>query len=192
MISLCLYHHCVFKNSSTTVKLKVVFDATPKTTTGVCLKQVQMMTGTNIQKAFLAFWFNSTSMRLHYGQLWQRFIVTEVCTEKIKIFKVVFRNAQIQKQLGGTEWPRVIYCIASSSYLSVHPLQIFADETTADKLRLSMTHDMYVDDVLSISTDFQDAEKLQDVFIKPLAAASFDIQKWATNDSIIVSCPVEI
>ena len=44
---------------------------------------------------------------------------------------------------------RVTYGIASSSFHSIRPLQILAEETTNTKLRLSLTTDMYVDDLLT-------------------------------------------
>ena len=52
-----------------------------------------------------------------------------------------------------------------------------------------MTPDMYFDDLLTVSNAFQAAEKLQDAFIKTLATANFDIGKWASIDSRLVSRP---
>ena len=42
----------------------------------------------------------------------------------------------------------VKYGIASSSFHSIRPLQVLAEEPTHTKLRLSLTTDMYVDDLL--------------------------------------------
>ena len=50
---------------------------------------------------------------------------------------------------------RVKYGIASSSFSSIRPLQVLAEEPTHTKLRLSLTTDMYVDDLL---TGFEDSK----------------------------------
>ena len=82
---------------------------------------------------------------------------------------------------------RVTYGIASSSFHSVRPLQLLAEETTNTKLRLSLTTDMYVDDLLTECKDSNAAEKLQDAIITLLASAGFDIRKWVSSDSKLVS-----
>ena len=47
----CFYmpHHCVFRDSSTTTKLRVVFDASAKTTSGISLND-KLMYGPTVQK----------------------------------------------------------------------------------------------------------------------------------------------
>ena len=82
---------------------------------------------------------------------------------------------------------RVTYGIASSSFHSIRPLQVLAEETTNNKLRLSLTTDMYVDDLLTGCEDSKAAEKLQDAIITLLASAGFDIRKWVSSDSKLVS-----
>ena len=82
---------------------------------------------------------------------------------------------------------RVTYGIASSSFHSIRPLQVLAEETTNTKLRLSLTTDMYVDDLLTECEDSNAAEKLQDAIITLLASAGFDIRKWVSSDSKLVS-----
>ena len=85
---------------------------------------------------------------------------------------------------------RVTYGIASSSSIqcihSIRPLQVLAEETTNNKLRLSLTTDMYVDDLLTGCEDSKAAEKLQDAIITLLASAGFDIRKSVSSDSKLV------
>ena len=82
---------------------------------------------------------------------------------------------------------RVTYAIACSSFHSIRPLHFLAEETTNNKLRLSLTTDMYVDDLLTGCEDSKAAEKLQDAIITLLASAVFDIRKWDSSDSKLVS-----
>ena len=82
---------------------------------------------------------------------------------------------------------RLTYGIASSSFHSIRPLQVLAEETTNTKLRLSLTTHMFVDDLLTGCEDSKAAEKLKDAIITLLASAGFDIRKWASSDSRLVS-----
>ena len=80
---------------------------------------------------------------------------------------------------------RVTYGIASSAYHSIRPLQVLAEETTIDHLPLSMTTDMHVDD-LQVPQTFKQ-EKNCGMHLSKLATADFDIRKWASSDSRLVS-----
>ena len=79
------------------------------------------------------------------------------------------------------------YGIASSSFHSIRPLQVLDEETTNAKLPLSLTTDMYVDDLLTGCEDSKAAQELQDAIITLLASAGFDIQKCVSIDSTLVS-----
>ena len=82
---------------------------------------------------------------------------------------------------------RVTYGIASSSFHSIRPLQVLAEETTNTQLRFSQTTNMYVDDLFTECEDSKAAEKLQDTIITLLASEGFDIRKWVSSDSKHVS-----
>ena len=82
---------------------------------------------------------------------------------------------------------RVTCGIASSSFLSIRPLQVLAEETTNNNIRLSLTTDMHVDDELTGREDLKAAEKLEDAIFTLLALAGFDIRNWVSSDSKIVS-----
>ena len=61
--------------------------------------------------------------------------------------------------------------IASSSYHSIRPLHVLAQETSDDNLCFSMITEMYVNELHKGTTDLPEAEKLQNAFIEILATA---------------------
>ena len=81
---------------------------------------------------------------------------------------------------------RVTYGIASSSYHSIRPLRQLAEECLDDKIRLAINNDMYVDDLLTGTSSYDEAQQLQDNIISTLAAAGFDIRKWTSSEPSLV------
>ena len=81
----------------------------------------------------------------------------------------------------------VKYGIYSSCFHSLRPLQVLALETTNTKLPLSITTDMYVDDLLTGYAISKTTEKVQDASNTLLASAGVDIRKCVPSDSRFVS-----
>ena len=61
---------------------------------------------------------------------------------------------------------RVTYEIASSAFHSIRFLQLLAEESDDDSFRIAKLNDLYVDDLLSRSSDKESAVQLQNGFIK--------------------------
>ena len=76
----------------------------------------------------------------------------------------------------------VTYGIASSAFHSIRPLQVLAEESDNDSFRIATLNDMYVDDLLSGSSDTESAIQLQVGFINTLGKAGSENRKWKSND----------
>ena len=184
----CYYlcHHCVFKESSTTTKLRVVFDGSAKTTTGVSLND-RLMVGPKIQKDLFSilvrFRLHQVALSADIAKMYRQ---VELDKEDKDYHRLLWKDPN-SEAIETFRMTRVTYGIASSSFHSIRPLQVLAEETTNTKLRLSLTTDMYVDDLLTGCEDSEAAEKLQDAIITLLASAGFDIRKWVSSDSKLAS-----
>ena len=55
--------------------------------------------------------------------------------------------------------------IAFSALHSIRPLRVLAEESDVDSIRIATLNEMYVDDLLSGSSDTESAIQLQDGFI---------------------------
>ena len=181
-----LSHHCVFKESSTTTKLRVVFDGSAKTTTGVSLND-RLMVGPKIQKDLFSilvrFRLHQVALSADIAKMYRQ---VELDKEDKGYHRLLWKDPN-SEAIETYRMTRVTYGIASSSFHSIRPLQVLAEETTITKLRLSLTSDMYVDDLLTGCKVSKATEKLQDAIITLLASAGFDIRKWVSSDSKLVS-----
>ena len=81
---------------------------------------------------------------------------------------------------------RVTYGFASSAFHSIRPLQVLAEESDHDSFRIATLNDMYVDDLLSGSSDTESAIQLQVGFINTLGKAGSENRKRTSNDKKLV------
>ena len=72
---------------------------------------------------------------------------------------------------------RVRYGIAFLAFQSIRSLQVLAEESDDDLFRIATLNDMFVDELLSGSSDSESAIQLQDGFINTLGKAGFEIRK---------------
>ena len=146
-----LPHQPIIKDSSTTTKLRVVFDGSQKTTTGVSLNDIQF-TGPSLQSDIFA-------ILLKFRQ--HKFIVTadiEKMYRKILIdpnqrkYQQILWRKNPCDELHTYQLNTVTYGTASAPYLAVRCLHQLADEH-AIKFPIEskiIKCDIYVDDLLSL------------------------------------------
>ena len=149
----------MFKESSATTKLRVVFDGSAKTTTALSLNDRPMI-GPKIQKdhfsILVRFRLHQVALSADIAKMYRQ---VELAKEDKDYHRILCKNPN-SEALGNYRMTRVTYGIASSSFRSIRPLQILAEEKTNTKLRLSLTTDMYVDDLLTGCEDSKAPEKL--------------------------------
>ena len=183
----CFYlpHHCVIKDASSTTKLRVVFDASAKSASGVSLND-RLMVGPQLHKdlfgILISFRFHQVTLSADIAKMYRQVQPDE----EDKDFHRVFRKNQNDTELKTYRMTRVTYGIASSSYHSIRPLKALTDSCTNSNLRLAINNDMYVDDLLRGASDVEHATQLQDEIIATLKTACFDIRKWTSSVSSLV------
>ena len=72
---------------------------------------------------------------------------------------------------------RVRYGISFLAFQSIRPLQVLAEESDDDLFRIATLNDMFVDELLSGTSDSESAIQLPDGFINTLGKAGFEIRK---------------
>ena len=162
-----LSHHCVLKDSSTTTKLRVVFDGSAKTTNGISLND-RLMVGPKIQKDLLSIMFRfhmyPVSLSADIAKMYRQ---VQLDAEDKDCHRLLWKepNSTDIKTLRMT---CVTYGIASSAFQSVRPLQVLAEDVTYNNVQLGIMTDMYIDDLLTGAPDLESAMKLQDSIIAVL------------------------
>lgn len=185
----CSYlpHHAVHKQSSATTKLRVVFDASCKTSNGVSLNDT-LLTGPVLQDELI-----------HIIMKWRRYpIVINADIEKMyRQIHVVEPHTQYQRIVWRPESNQpikdfrlttVTFGTASAPYLAIKTIQQLAkdEESTYPLGSKSLTQDFYVDDLLAGSDNVTDAIQLQQQISSILQTGGFPIRQWSSNSFTVL------
>lgn len=180
-------HHGVLNDNSQTTKLRVVFDGSALTDTGISLNQLQFI-GPPIQNDLVSILFR---FRQH------KFII---CADIVKMYRQIlihpcqrplqriFWRSDPSEQIQVYELNTVTYGTASAPFLAIRCLKQLAIENSYIFPRASQTiaKDFYMDDLLSGADTLEEAITLCDQVISILSSACFELQKWASNSDEIL------
>ncbi|XP_055913226.1 uncharacterized protein LOC129946883 [Eupeodes corollae] len=188
-----LPHHCVVKPSSSTTKMRVVFDGSAKTTTGVSLNDT-LLTGPVIQEdlfsiavrfRFFAFVFTADISKM-YRQI--------VLHPDDRCFHLILWRENESDKVKTFQLNTVTYGTASASYLATKTLQqLSLDEgKNFPNAARAVKMDFYVDDLLTGAATLEEALKLKSELIELLARGGFILRKWCSNDNRILEAVDEV
>jgi hypothetical protein len=182
-----LPHHAVIKESSSTTRVRVVFDGSAKTTTGISLNDM-LMVGPTVQQDLFSI---ITRFRTHqvafscdivkmYRQIW-------VDPRDTAFQRILWRD-DVRKSVNIYELKTVTYGTASAPYLATKCLQQLAiDEQHNFPLASPVIlKDFYVDDLLTGTNTISNSIELRNQLISALSKGGFQLQKWASNYSEIL------
>ncbi|XP_053968947.1 uncharacterized protein LOC128870359 [Anastrepha ludens] len=181
-------HHGVTKLDSSTTKLRVVFDASCKTSNGYCLNDM-LRVGPQLQDTIFTI---LTRFRRHkyvimadiakmYRQIW----VDERDTE----WQCIFWRPTSQQPLTTYQLKTVTYGTSCAPYLAVKCLQQLAiDEAKTYPIGSKVTlSDFYVDNLISGAASIGEVIEIKNQTINLLNCAGFPLRKFALNASEIVA-----
>lgn len=187
LTSCYLPHHAVFKESSTSTKLRVVFDASAKTSSGVSLND-KMMIGPTIQQTLLSILLRwrkyKYAMTADVEKMYRQILVREKDTN---FQRIVWRNIP-SGPIKSYRLNTVTYGTASAPFLAIRTLhQLAHDEKTKfPKASTIAQTDFYVDDVMTGADTLADALNIQEELIIMLRSGGMELKKWASNSEKIL------
>lgn len=187
-ISYYLPHHGVLSEYSVTTKLRVVFNGSAKTTSGLSFNDIQY-TGPNLQDELLAILLR---FRKHN---------VVVCADIAKMYRMILINPsdkELQKILWRSDPSHeikeytlntVTYGTKSAPYLAIRCLKELGLQHSTHLPLASkvILHDFYVDDLLSGAEDSQQAIKLCYDIDSILKSGCMSLRKWISNDSLLMN-----
>ena len=187
MKSFYLPHHCVLKEYSTVTKLRVVFDASAKTTSGVSLND-NLMLGPKIQRdlfeILIRFRFHKVALSADIAKMYRQVLLDK----EDKDFHRLLWKETPSSTLEYYRMTRNTYGVTSAGFHAIRPLFELAETTQHPIAALALKSDMYVDDLLIGTASKEEVELLQDTLIKHLANAGFHLRKWSSSDLSLVEC----
>ncbi|XP_053691693.1 uncharacterized protein LOC128740189 [Sabethes cyaneus] len=188
-----LPHHCVFKPGSSTTKLRVVFDASAKTTTNLSLNDVLMQAPTAQSPLFdilLRFRLHKYVFSTDAQRMYEQVKVNDAHT---KYQRCVWRDKRSQP-LMDLELLRVTYGVGPSAFLATRSLvQLAHDERDSfPEASEAVLKCFYVNDALVGANTLKEAKKLREDIERLLERGGFKLHKWcANNPRIFEGVPLE-
>ncbi|XP_055918732.1 uncharacterized protein LOC129950839 [Eupeodes corollae] len=177
-----LPHHAVFKESSTTTKLRVVFDAAAKTYDGTSLNQ-HLMIGPKLQK-------NIVDIILKWRQ--HRFTITAdiekmyrqiLVKDADQYYQLILWRYNLDQPIKVFKLKTVTFDTACAPYLAIRVLHQVAEDEGENypKGSIAVREEMYVDDFISGGDSIDETRIRREETRALLASAGFKLRKWTSN-----------
>ncbi|KAL0860023.1 hypothetical protein ABMA27_010338 [Loxostege sticticalis] len=182
-----LPHHGVQKLDSTTTKLRVVFNASAKTSTGKSLNDL-MECGPNLQQDLQSMILRWRAFQYVYTADIEKFYRQVLIHEEDQhLQKIVWRDSA-QDLIKEYQLCTVTYGTKAAPFLAMRTIiQLVMDDGHRYPLAAEiLTHQLYVDDLLGGSNDILEAQDAQHQLIDMLKGGGFNLRKWASNHPILL------
>lgn len=184
-------HHCVFKKSDPQGKIRVVFNASAPDSTGLTLND-RLLRGPKLQKdislVITSFRFHKVVVTADCRQMYRQILLRP---EDRKLQHIFWRPPS-QTTISEFELNTVTYGMKPSAYLAQRVIkQLVSDEGGNFPLAShALSHHIYVDDLVTGTSDLVSAEKLISELISLLALGGFELRKWCSNQpSLLANFP---
>lgn len=180
-------HHCVLKPESTSTKLRVVFDASCKTTSGKSLNDILMVGPTVCSELFdivLKFRCHKYAITADISKMYRQVLLDD---RDCNLQLILWRN-NANEHLQAYRLRTVTYGTASAPYLATRCLTYLAEESRVKFPIASrvVTEDFYVDDMITGGGTIEEAVRIRQQVTTLLDKAGFPLHKWCTNDDRIL------
>lgn len=172
-------HHPVFKRDSHTTKIRVVFDASSKSSSGTSLNEM-LLTGPTIQEDLFSI---ITRFRTHRyvlsADIEKMYRQVRLHPEDTKYQKILWRKNP-NESIKVFQLNTVTYGTVPASFLAIRVLcQLSIDKQEQFPLpNKILQEDFYVDDLLTGTSNLQEAQKIRDELIVLLVRGGFHLRQW--------------
>ncbi|XP_062703548.1 uncharacterized protein LOC134286002 [Aedes albopictus] len=187
-------HHCVIKLDSTTTKLRVVFDASCPTSSGLSLNNA-LMVGPTVQddiiSIVLRFRFHRIAIVADVEKMYR--MVQQQLADR-RLHKILWRDNQ-NEPIRVFQLNTVTYGTASAPYLATKCLKRLAelDGNKFPEAAKILCKDFYVDDMMSGVDDVQEGVKICSDIQQLLHGGGFNLRKWSSNcPAVLENIPKEL
>ncbi|CAF4958507.1 unnamed protein product [Pieris macdunnoughi] len=184
-----LSHHCVQRAESSTTKLRVVFNASSKTSSGFSLNDL-MCRGPNLQQDLQTLILKWRQFKYGFtADIEKMFRNIWLHSEHQKFQKIIWRDDQSQP-LGEFQLATVTYGTKAAPFLAMMILKRLAiDERSNYPYSIApavLESSFYMDDLLHGTHSAQTAIELKNDLIKILKSGGFNLRKWRSNLPVLL------
>lgn len=184
-LSYFLPHHAVVKENSESTKLRVVFDASARTSSGFSINDIQMV-GPNIQDSL----FNILLRFRHYQYVLSGDIEKQyrqvVMNELDRDLQLILWRKDESLPIKTLRLNTVTYGFASASFLAARCLWQLGEETADTIIKSIIQNDFYCDDLLTGTDTETDLLHIKRSVSQSLMSGGFNLRKYRSNSQAII------
>ncbi|XP_029172199.1 uncharacterized protein LOC114941382 [Nylanderia fulva] len=177
-----LPHHGVIKGIGPCAKLRVVFDASCKTSTGVSLNEA-LRIGPVIQQELITILMRfRTFVYVFVADIIKMYRQILLHKSQTHLHRIVWREDS-GAPIGEYELLTVTYGTSSASFLATRCLQHLAQKH-ADEFAIGsgcVLRDFYVDDLLTGANTLSEVRRVREETVALLKRGRFELGRWASN-----------
>lgn len=177
-----LPHHCVVREESLTTKLRVVFDASMRTSSGYSLNDI-LLKGPQVQSELFDILCRFRTFKFvlvtDIEKMYRQVRINPVHTY---LQNILWRDSPTEN-LRCLELQTVTYGTSSAPFLATRCLQELA-KTNQQSYPLAadaIIHQCYVDDIISGCNSLSDLTKLHYELTSLMGSAGMSLHKWSSN-----------
>ncbi|XP_038117200.1 uncharacterized protein LOC119769297 [Culex quinquefasciatus] len=177
-----LPHHPVVREASTTTKVRVVFDASCKTSSGVSLNEVLLCGPVTQQDLRSIIYRCRVKQIMLVADVEKMFRQIGICPEDRLLQCVIWRPTPTEA-ISTYELNTVTYGTKPAPFLATRTLkQLAMDEKERFPLAAKVAcEDIYMDDVITGTNNLDSAIDLRNQLDKMTVSCGFRLRKWACN-----------
>ena len=183
-----LPHHPVINPEKQTTKLRVVFNASNKTSNGKSLNDI-LYVGPTLQADLVLLILRWRLYKFVFNcDITQMYRQIKVDPSHSPLQRILFRDSPLD-EIQDYELQTVTFGVNCAPFLAIRTLLQLADDIESQfPLAANILRNyMYVDDVLSGAHDIVTAQAARDELILALSSAKFELRKWTANDKRLLN-----
>ena len=175
-------HHCVIRPESVSTKLRVVYDASAKTSSGQSLNDI-LLVGPTIQQdliiTLLSFRLNKFALTADISKMFRQFLVDD----RDRVFQLILWRDDVHQQLRTYALNTITYGLASSPFQAVRCLSYIAtlQQDTHPTAASVLKQDFYVDDMLTGAGTLEELEHIKTEISSLLSIYGLTLSKCNSN-----------
>lgn len=177
-----LPHHPIIRTESSTTKIRVVFDASAKTSSNISLNDTLMIGATiqdDLRGILMRFRIHQVVLTADIEKMYRQINVSENCQS----YQQILWRENSSDPLETYRLNTVTYGTSSAPFMAIRTLFLLADCETHDFANAAhiTKRDFYVDDLLTGATDILKAAQIQDDMLNLCNRGGFSLRKWCSN-----------
>lgn len=182
-----LPHHAVYKKSSTTSKMRSVFNASSPTSSGYSLNDV-LMKGPVLQEDLFSIMVRFRTKKFAFtADIEKMYRQVRVKEEDRKLQCILWRDKP-SEPIRTYELNTVTYGTKPASYLATKCLFKLSEECESKwpETAVILKEDFYMDDVLTGGSSIKEVKSRLQELRQVLSSANFPLQKFASNSAEVL------